>query len=63
MASYRVYKALYPFTARDATEVSMLPEDFLFVYMKEDGTWPNDSAWMKGREIPHINSLITSVNN
>ena len=47
--AYRVYKALYPFTARDHTEVSMLADDYLFVYMKEDGTWPNDNNWMKGR--------------
>ena len=49
MATYRLYKALYPFEARDHTELSMLPDDQLIVYMNEDGTWPNENAWMKGK--------------
>ena len=49
MAAYRIYIAKYPFEARDDTELSMLPEDQLIVYMNDDGTWPNDSAWMRGR--------------
>ena len=46
--AYRVYKALFPFTSRDSSEVSMLPDDFLIVYQLDDGSWPNESAWMKG---------------
>jgi hypothetical protein len=46
--AYRVYKAVYPFTARDQTELSMMPGDLLHVGMLDDGTWPNENAWMKG---------------
>ncbi len=48
MAAYRLYKAKFPFEARDHSELSMLPEDELIVDMLENGTWPNENAWMKG---------------
>lgn len=47
-AAYRVYVAQYPFVARDNTELSMSPGDQLFVEKLEDGSWPNERAWMKG---------------
>ena len=49
MTAYRVYKARFPFEARDHTELSMLPDDELIVEICEDGTWPNPNAWMKGK--------------
>ena len=48
MTAYRIYKAKFPFEARDPTELSMLPDDQLIVEMCEDGSWPNESAWMRG---------------
>lgn len=49
MTAYRVYEAKFPFEARDVSELSMLPGDQLIVGIYEDGSWPNEHAWMKGK--------------
>ena len=45
---YRIYKAQFPFEARDETEVSIAEDHTLVVYQKDDGSWPAPEGWLRG---------------
>lgn len=49
MATYRRYRANYPFDARDTSELSMSVGDTLLVSPTPQGEWPNHEKWMKGQ--------------
>lgn len=49
MASYRRYRANYPFDARDTSELSMKIGDTLLVSPTPQGEWPNHEKWMRGQ--------------
>ena len=51
---YRIYKAMFPFQARDNTEVTIVEGHTLVVYLKENGTWPAPEGWLQGESVPHI---------
>lgn len=48
MASYRVYRACFPFEAREESELTIHEEDTVFVYEKPSGGWPDPEKWMHG---------------
>lgn len=48
---YRIFKAVFPFEARDGTEMTIAVNQILVVYMKDDGTWPVPEGWMKGKDL------------
>lgn len=48
MASYRVYRACFPFEAREVSELTIREEDTVIVYEKPNGEWPDPKKWMKG---------------
>lgn len=48
MTSYRRYKAVYPFEARDQSEVTIDPGHTLIVSQNAQGAWPSQDKWMHG---------------
>lgn len=48
MASYRVYRACFPFEAREESELTIHEDDTIIVYEKPSGEWPDPEKWMKG---------------
>lgn len=62
MSAYRIYVAQYPFVARDNTELSMSPGDQLIVEKCEDGSWPNASAWMRGKNDFIVFIILVDIN-
>ena len=49
MTSYRRYRAVYPFDARDTSEVTIEPGHTLIVGKTSEGVWPSEEKWMHGR--------------
>ena len=49
MASYRRYRAQFPFDARDDSEVTIEPGHTLIVGKTSEGVWPSQEKWMHGR--------------
>lgn len=48
MAAYRVYRASFPFVAREASELTISEGDAVIVYEKPSGGWPDPKKWMNG---------------
>ncbi len=48
MEYYRRYRAVFPFSARSDTELSMSSDDTLLVKQQVDGSWPSSEKWMQG---------------
>ena len=48
MTSFRRYKAIYPFEARDGSEVTIEPGHTLIVGKNAQGMWPSKDKWMHG---------------
>lgn len=47
---YRIYNAVYPFEARDPSELTIQPGNKLIVYQRA-GVWPDDQRWMNGMHL------------
>ena len=49
MTTYRRYRADYPFSARDSSELTIVPGQTLLVSKNSNGEWPSQEKWMHGR--------------
>ena len=46
--AYKIYNAIYPFEARDDTELSIDAGDKLMVLPGPSGEWPDQNKWLRG---------------
>ena len=49
MTTYRIYKAIFPFDARDDSELTIQPDDLIHVFQNAQGNWPDQEKWMHGK--------------